>query len=448
MKSTSHIETKPLPRRGGRTRGALAGLAAEGTGLVCAIVAAALLARHLGPEAFGIFGLAAAAAAAVGWSLASLFNRAALVWVPVAEDPLGVAGTLLRACLRWGLGVWAIFALAAGATGELLQMPVIGAAFTVAGSEVLFLSISRLYRAVLTATGDYSAPGIGTLLFHLARLGTIVAVILAGGDAVASLAAIAVARGVEIAWYRARVCLPFGCGPRVDLAGMAGSTLVQSVSIQLFNRVDILLLAAHGTAAGAIGWYAAAQHVAVIPALVAGVVAPMAIVAIARGADGRDLNPLDRRLDQVAAGGLFLFVAVAGAAPPFVPILFGQAFAPAAPLFAWLALGGAGAWLSALGSGRWAAAGRMRFPAAVSATALAVAVPAHLLTIPAYGPVAAAAVTSIAGGVAGLVTHLAAPRRSTGRACLAVAALGFGAVAALALNRGVANTLAALGWWA
>lgn len=447
MKFTSHAENAPLPRRGGMARGALAGFVGEGTGLVCAVVAIALLARHLGPEAFGVFGLAAAASAAFGWSLAPLLSRAALVLVPVAKDPLGTAGTLLRACLRWGFAGWLIFALAGLLAGQILEMPLLLTSFAVAGSEVLLLALSRLYRGVLTATGDYVAPGIGAGLFHAARLGAVVAVILAGGGAVAALAAIAVARLGEIAWYRTRIRLPLGRdGPMVDLAGIAGSSLVQSVSIQLFNRVDILLLAALGTAAGAVGWYAAAQHVAVIPALVAGVVAPMATVALARGKDGGDFDRLDRRTDQVAASGLILFVAAIGAAPPFVPVLFGPDFVPAAPLFAWLALGGAGAWLNALGSGRWAAAGSMRVPAALSTLALLVAVPAHLLAIPEYGPIAAALVTSLAGGGAGLAIHLSAPGRSAGRAVLTAVALGLGALAALVLNRGIASTLAALGW--
>jgi O-antigen/teichoic acid export membrane protein len=447
MKFTSHAEITPLPRRGGMTRGALAGFVGEGTGLVCAVVAIALLARHLGPEAFGLFGLAAAASAAVGWSLAPLFSRAALVLVPVAKDPLGTAGTLFRACLKWGLAGWLIFALAGLTVAQILGMPVLFKAFAVAGSEVLLLALSRFFRGVLTATGDYAAPGIGAGLFHVARLGAVFAVILAGGGAVAALATIAVARSGEIAWYWTRLRLPLGGGgPMVDLAGMAGSTLVQSVSIQLFNRVDILLLGALGTAAGAVGWYAAAQHVAVIPALVAGVVAPMATVALARGKDGRDLDLLDRRTDQVAASGVVLFLAAVGAAPPFVPVLFGPEFAPAAPLFAWLALGGAGAWLNALGSGRWAAAGRMRVPAALSAVALVVAVPAHLLAIPEHGPIAAALITSIAGVSAGLGIHLSAPGRSAGRALLTAVALGFGALAALVLNRGITSALAALGW--
>jgi len=148
----------------------------------------------------------------------------------------------------------------------------------------------------------------------------------------------------------------------------------------------------------------------------------------------------------VAASGLILFVAAFGAAPPFVPVLFGPDFVPAAPLFAWLALGGAGAWLNALGSGRWAAAGSMRVPAALSTLALLVAVPAHLLAIPEYGPIAAALVTSLAGGGAGLAIHLSAPGRSAGRAVLTAVALGLGALAALVLNRGIASTLAALGW--
>ncbi|MGP1357312.1 lipopolysaccharide biosynthesis protein [Roseicyclus sp.] len=443
-----HAE-EPLPRqRGGMARGALAGFAGEGMGLVLALLAAVLLARHLGPEDFGTFGLAAAAAAAVGWSLASLFSRAALVLVAAADDPRAVAGALLRSCLLWGLVAWIAFAGAGVPLAGVIGQPILVAAFAVAGSEVLLLSLSRLCRSVLTATGDYGAPGFGAGLFHAARLGAVGLVILAGGGPVAALLAIAAARCVELAFYGLRLPIPLpGAARGIRLRRIAGPTLLQAVSLQLFHRVDILLLGAFGTAAGALGWYAAAQQVAVIPPLVAGVVAPLATVALARTPGGAGHGDIDRRVDRVAAVGLILFVALAGVAPPLAPLLFGDGFAGAAPLFAWLALGGAGSWLGAIGSGRWAAAGRMLPPAAVSAGGLAVAVAAHVIVIPVHGVTGAAIVTAATGGAAGLLIHLSAPGPRVGRAVETLAALALGGLAAILAHGALGRALGwALGW--
>jgi O-antigen/teichoic acid export membrane protein len=271
--------------------------------------------------------------------------------------------------------------------------------------------------------------------------------ILAGGGPVAALLAITAARSVEIAFYWIGLPIPpAGEGAGGNLRQMAGPTLVQAVSLQLFFRVDILLLGAMGAASGAIGWYAAAQQVAVIAPLVAGVVAPMATVALARGTGSKDIATLDRRTDHISCLGLILFIASAGVAPLLAPLLFGPEFAPAAPLFAWLALGGAGTWLSAMGSGRWAAAGQVRWPAAVSLAALLVAVPAHVLSIPAFGALGAAIVTATTGALAGTVMHLSAPGHSSRRVLETLAALGLGAIAAVAAHGGLSGALSWLGW--
>lgn len=423
-------------------RGALAGALGEGVALPAALVSGVLLARHLGPEGFGVLGLAMAAAAAPAWVLASIVSRTALLALPRARAPVAAAAGLLRATLLWGALGWGAFALAGLVLAGPGGRPVLGLALGVAGADVALLAVARLHRSTLTAIGRASTAGTASGVFGLARLAaTGLAIGLDTGPA-GALAALALARVAEIAWCRRHGAIPLArpadrsAGAPAFGRGMAGTFLLQALCLQLFQRLDILLLSALGASGTAVGWYAAAQQVATAPMLAAGVVAPLVTVALVGAEAAERRGGLGRRADMVALGGLVAAMLGAGLAVPLAPVLFGPAYAPAAPLFAWLVLGGGGAWLLTIATARASAAGDLAGPLRASVALLALALLGWCVAIPSAGAEGAAAVTGLVALVAGVALHLALAdaRARLARRCVETAgalllggALGLGA---------------------
>ena len=426
------------PSRGSLRAGAGVGLAGEALGFPAVVLATALLTRHLGPEAFGVLGLALAAVTPPAWVAASLFHQAAVALIPRADEPLHAAGHLLRAAAVWGGAGWLAFAALAPLLAALLDRPGAAPLLALAGGEILLLTLARAHRAALIAMGRYAAPGVAGGLFFAARLALTAAVVAAGGGVLAAVAAILGARVVEIAWCRGRVAFPLrprGPAPEGLTRGLLGAFFGFAVCRQLLLRVGIVLLAALGASDAAVGHFAAAQQLATAPGLAASVVAPLLTVALVRAASAGDAaegGRLARRGDALSLGGAAASIAGAGLAPVAMPLLFGADFAPAAAALAWLLVGGGGAWMLALASARWIALGRPARPLAVVAPALALAIPLHVLAIRGHGVVGAAAASGAIELAAGLALHLTLPGPRAARAAAAAAALAFGAALALA----------------
>ena len=445
----------PVPRARGRTgppvasvrarglappgmrAGAGIGLLGEAVGFPAALLGTALLTRHLGAEAFGALGLALAASSPVAWVLANLYHHAAVALVPASPAPLDAAGRLVRAAAAWGLVGWLVFAAAAWPLAARLGYPEAAAIFALAGGEILLLPLARVHRAALIAVGRYAAPGLASGLFFAARLGLTALVVAAGGGALAAVGAVLLARGAEIAWCRTRAAFPLrprGPAPEGAKRGLFGALFLYAACRQVVLRLDIMLLAALGAPAAAVGHFAAAQQLAVAPSLAASVVAPLLAVALARAhaaGDAAEGHRVDRRGDALAAVGAAAILGSAGLAPLAAPILFGAAFASAAGPLGWLLAGAAGTWLLTLAGQRWIARGRPAWPLSVGVVGLLVAAPAHVLAIRAHGAVGAAAVTGLVEIAAGLALHLALPGARLARAATVASALACGAALAL-----------------
>ena len=423
---------------GGLRAGAGIGLLGEAVGFPAAVLGTALLTRHLGPEGFGVVGLALATAAPMAWVVANLYHHAAVTLVPQAAAPPDAAGHMLRGAAVWGAAGWLLFAAASPPLAALMDQPEAAAALALAGGEILLLPVARAHRAALIAVGRYAAPGVASGLFFAARLALTAAVVAAGAGALAAVAATLLARVAEIAWCRSRVAFPLrprSPAPEGLTRGLLGALFLTAVCRQLSLRVGIVLLAALGAPAAALGHLAAAQQLATAPALAASVLAPLLTVALVRAraaGDAAHERRLDRRGDALSLGGAAAAVAAAGTAPLLAPLLFGRAFGAAAAPLAWLLVGGAGSWLLTLAGARWIARGRPGRPVLVALPALVVAVPAHVLAIRTHGAAGAAAATGLIDVAAGLALHLMLPGARVARAAAAVGAMGLGAALALA----------------
>lgn len=386
--------------------GAAAGLLGEIAGVAGIVVSTIALARHLGPDSFGIYGLSMAAVAPAAWTLASVYGRAALFAGPA--DALDNAQRLLGTALRWGLVGWGCLALAGAGLAALAMQAELGLALALAGAELPLLAAARVHRGALTATGRYVQPGVASGVFGIARVGAAGMVVFAGAGPVAAVATCVVARMLEVAYcrWKLRLRMTLGVDTRpLTIRGrpFVGAFLLHAICLQTFRRVDLLLLSVLGASGSALGWFAAAQQVALAPALAAGAVVPLASSLFAGANTDASIRAITRRSDAVALTGLVGFLAAAGAMPSLMPLLFGAAYDQSGQLAAWLIVGGAGGWLLALSAARLTAMARSGPVATVVLVMLCLAVSAHLAVIPHHGAFGAAVVTGGAELLAGLV---------------------------------------------
>jgi O-antigen/teichoic acid export membrane protein len=459
-------EPESRTRRLGGDFAALAGgwLARAALGLLVSVITA----RYLAPEALGRYAfllwLAGLAAVALSLGLPTTVTR-------YAAESLGAgrpreAGALLRLVLRWQIALAAAAALVMAGAGLFVEdswrLPLALAALSVPalvlhGSLAAFLSGLQRFRG-------QAALGAATLVAQAALL--LLAVVLDAGLPGLLLAHAAVnALGVGVlAWLaraegRRRQALPGGAplaaAARADVLRYArGVSLLVVLDAVVWQRTEVAFLQALASPAE-VAFYAlafgVAGQVSRIPYQLSVVVFPSfpALVGAGRAAELAGLHATAMR--YLVLLGAPLAVGLAVTAPAVIRVLYGAAYAPAAPVLAILALGGlvtiaAGASPAVLHATK--EQGRLLRQGLLAAAAdLALA----LLLVPRAGALGAALASVLAQALGSALAIRAAARvagaaiPAAALARITLAALGMGAVAAVPVHAlgGGAGLLAA-----
>ncbi|WP_089726397.1 lipopolysaccharide biosynthesis protein [Candidatus Thiosymbion oneisti] len=407
------------PWTAGLVRGATIGLFAEALALPVGLISAAFLTRHLGLEGYGLLGVVLSAVVPVAWVAVSILaGRTAVRLVSGAPMPMDMAGQLIRLNFRIGAAGWVLFSALSPLLASWLGHPELTGLLILAGAEIFLLPLARAYRNALIGLGFYQHAGVSTAVFQLVRLGLIVILVGSGMSLEGAILALLSARVAEILWCRRRCAFPLRVPIRLrfsELRGLSTSVFLFALCIQVFNRIDILLLTVFGGSNKALGHFAAAQLLAMVPGLFAPSVMTPAIAAITRARSAGDLvgaGNISLQLERMAATMAGLTLALAGATPSLCRYLFGSDFAAAAPLAAWLLIGSAGVLLKSLAVTQLVVHYRHFLLPAIALPMLGTAVLAHVLVIPSWQALGAAIVTGtvgLLGGLAGVVI-LPAPR--------------------------------------
>ena len=284
------------------------------------------------------------------------------------------------------------------------------------GSEILLLPLARLHRDVLSTSSQYSRSGFATGIFQLTRLLLIVVLVPLGFGLTAVVVAIAAARLVEIWWCRSKMPIALfrpAPGLSIPWRETVGLLFVYELCQQLISRHDIIFLSILGGSSSDLGFFAAARIVAMAPELFTFAFVPMLISALVLERKQRQrakFQTLLKRNDQIAAVGAGLTVATMGASHSICIVLFGQAFAPAAPLYAFLALAAAAAFVQNLAVAHLVARDRFALPAKLMIPLLFATLCANMLIIPDYGALGAAAVVAGMRTIGAVVAIMLLPR--------------------------------------
>jgi O-antigen/teichoic acid export membrane protein len=403
----------PEPRPGGGRRlasGTLYVFLAEALIFPTGLATAAFLTRVLGPEDYGLLTLAATLAAWFEWTVVSIFARAAVKFIGEADDWRPVATTVVRLYLIAGVLAALAFAALARPAALLLGEPRLQGYLLVYALDLPLFCLSQAHMAVLVGVGEFPSRATAAVGRWIGRLLLMLVLVGMGYSVYGAIAANVGASVVELAIARYCIRPPllgrssFAAG---RLWGYAVPLFLFAISMRLFDRVDVVAIKALGGTGAQVGLYGAAQNLSLVPLLFGSVLAQILLSTLSSmQRDGRI-----EASDRLARNGirvivvLFPFAAmVAGSAHEIVTLIFGAAFAATAPLLALLIFAGVALAMIQVTSAVLTASARPGLTFATAGPLVLTAVAGHVALIPLFGPIAAAAVTTVCAFVAGAAT--------------------------------------------
>jgi len=393
---------------------------AESLLLPTGLITAAYLTRHLGPSSYGVFTLAATVVASLSWILASALGRASVRMMGSAEDSEAVASTLLRVFCATGFVFALGLAAAAYPLAKLFAEPELRRYLLIFSVELFLFGVVHAHRDVLVGTGRYGARARAAAARWLARLLFIVVLVELGLSVIGAILGSIAATAVELAVCRLSV-RPRLSHPRrlraVEFLGRAAPLIGFGICMRLFSRIDLFALKASGASAATAGFYGAAQNLAIVPSLLALSFAPLLLASLTRmqrmGNAGNGAKTLARNALRFGLATVPFAGMVAGATDDITATIFGASFAPTAPLLALLIFSAVAQMILAIATAILVAAGYSRWTFGLAGTLVALVLCGLVFTIPRYGPIGAAAVTTAVAAV-GAVAAIVAVRYAWG----------------------------------
>jgi O-antigen/teichoic acid export membrane protein len=255
------------------------------------------------------------------------------------------------------------------------------------------------HRNILVGTGEYARQSIVSGFRWTARLLLIVLFVELGFSVMGAVAGSIGASLVELVAVRWSIRPPFFVRaelPFRELFVFAAPLFVAAVSMRLFDKVDLFLLKILGASAAQIGYYGAAQNLALAPNLVALSLAPLllsTLTRLLRAGDAGSAFTIGKAAMRVVICLAPFAAAAAGAAPEIMEAVFGRQFLAASSLIGPLVGGALALVMLSIGSAIVTAAGKPQWVLPMTLPLPLVAISAHLFAIPRWGSLGAATVT-------------------------------------------------------
>ncbi|HVS04182.1 MAG TPA: lipopolysaccharide biosynthesis protein [Thermoanaerobaculia bacterium] len=426
-------------------------MAAEILQLPSTILLAAYLSRKVGAEGLGLYLYAAAVVITVEVVVSTLFSRATVQLVAETPSWQPVASLVLR----WhvGVGVAALLLLWAAVAPFAVPFGVPGLrqALLLFSLEIPLSALARTHTHVLVGLGRFRERAASSAARWVGRLVLAVAFVEMGlgvrGAVLGAVGSTALELLVARRFVAPRWGLPAPEGLRRRLFGYSLPLFLHGASLQLFNRLGLLLLVPLGASVAAAGLYGAADSLMRLRRILGQSLTPLVLTSLTEllrdGARGEA-----RSLARAALRGILLTVvpvaAVAGAAPQLMAWLFGDEFRAGGPLLAVLMWAAPGFLVISIAAAVLVAAGKPGSTVRLTVPMVPLALVGYALAVPRYGALGAAVVTS-ATVVVVAVACLGAVHRLW-RVAPPLGTLARGALIAPMVYLG-AGALPQEGWW-
>jgi O-antigen/teichoic acid export membrane protein len=397
--------------------GMLKVLPAQVLALVTGFAIAAFLTRQLGAELYGLFSVAATIVVWVELSITVMFSQATVKFLAEATDWQAVASTLAQAQLVVSLGATALLVAAAPALASWLRSPELAVYLRLFALDVPLFALSRVHRSSLIGREAFGQAALVTAVRWLSRLVLVFLLIGLGlsltGAILASIGA-SLAQLIVVRLFVQPALLTRPAFPLRRLAGYALPLFFYTIGMRLFRHLDLLVVKALAGTPAAAGHYGAAQNLTIVPlSMLAGSLAPLLLATMTRL-----LRQEQDKAAQAMAGQAMRLVLcllpfaglVAGSAPEIVSLFYGSAFLPAAPVVSLLIFAALAITLISIGTTALTAASRPGWTFALTGPLVPLALGAHMVLVPRFGPAGAAAATTalawLGAGATTLAVHL------------------------------------------
>ena len=210
--------------------------------------------------------------------------------------------------------------------------------------EIPIFAAAAASRNVLVGLASYWQQALVSASRWLGRM-TLIALFVYIGWSVTG-AILGSIGGVLIAWILGQAFVGRASWGRAEfpyrqLLELAVPAFLLMLSVRLFDRVGLLMLKALGDSDVEVGYYGAAQNLAMIAGIVAMTTTPILISTLSVAwREGKTAHARKAAGDSIrAALGFLPFAAiVAGSSEEVVELLFGPTFIEAAPLAVWMML--------------------------------------------------------------------------------------------------------------
>lgn len=386
--------------------------AAEALLVPVGVVTAAFLSRRFGAEGYGLLTLATVLVVWIEANVAAALSRPAikLVGDAATDDWRAVGTALLRLYLLVGLALMLLIWATAAPLAALFNEPALSNYLRLLALDVPIFCFAQAHRGILVGMGRFRERAVTTAARWVARFVLVVAFVLVSGTLAAALWGIIGASLVELVVCRLYVrpsLLRRDSYPVRELCVYALPLVASALCVSLYHRLDLLLLKALGGTAAEAGVYGVAQNLSLLPSLFAFSLAPALLSTMTRALrDGDDAAA--RHVARQAMRAVILLspaaAITAGAAPEIVGLIFGAEFLRAAPLLSLLIFGALALLMMSVTTCVMVAAGKPVWTLHVAWPLLLGAGVAHLLLIPRFGAISAAAVTTGFACAGALVT--------------------------------------------
>jgi O-antigen/teichoic acid export membrane protein len=387
--------------------------AAEGLGLLLGFGISFILTRRLGPELYGLYSVAVAVVLWVELSTHYMFHQATIKFLAEASDWEETASALIQAALVVGIAAAALLAICAPALAAWLKSRELTLYLCLLALDIPLYTVAHGHRSTLIGRGAFGSGALPDAVYWLIRF--LLVVLLTGLGFSVTGAILAIVGASVMRFFVARLLIhpPLLKQSSLSLRPVLGYALplfLHGISMRLIARIDLLFVQALSGSAAAAGYYGAAQNLAITPlgTFATSISSPLlATVARLRQAEhGEAAQKMIGRAMHLLLCLLPFAALAAGASMEIVHLAYGGSFLPTASLFAWLIFGGVALIVLSACGVLFTAAGKPGVMLVLTGPLLPLVMVGHWLFIPRYGPIAAAAVTTIAISMVALVSVL------------------------------------------
>ena len=306
-----------------------------------------------------------------------------------------------------------ILFFSADAISGLLKEPLLAAYLQLLAFDIPLFSLASAHRYVLIGTGGYRQRALMSAGRHVTRLIFIIILVELGFSVPGAIVGSIGASVVELFIGRSFVRLsPFrrSSFPARFLCGYAVWLFLYSISMLIYNKMDLFMLKILGGTANQAGIYGAAQNLAIIPSIFAFSFSPLLLSTLSRmlreGYD-QEAKELGRDAMRAVIWMLPLGGMAAGVAQEIVVLTFGKPYLSAGSLLALLIFAAMSSIMISVATAILTAAGKPRWTFALTGPLVPLALLGHLLLIPRLGSVGASLTTTIFAICGALGTVLA-----------------------------------------